>query len=121
MCGRGMNDVRGFLTDHVHGRDDKESGDLREDGRIDDPKTADAVDLEVRVHYATLALRTDRARTGGVVPPGVVFHEISDLIVGLFTLARQFLLRDQSLTPQMLRQFPYKLDPFDHGAEIVAL
>src|SRR5215204_2334750 len=68
-----------LLADHKDGREDEVTGNLREDGRVHDAQTPDAVHAEAAVEHGAPvvqlirvgapAVRADAAGAAGVVPP----------------------------------------------------
>ena len=78
---------------HIHGTHDEESGDLREDRGIHDPKASGAPYLEVLIedrHGIAIPAYGTGAR--GMVSPGLILHEIAKVVVRLDFIARQLFL-----------------------------
>lgn len=84
-----QNSIRGLLRNHHDGGHDKGTGDLGEDGGIDNTQTLGAADLEVAIeHRHGVVVRTDLVRARGVVAPGLVLDPLDELLVGVVLLRR---------------------------------
>src|SRR5215204_2561527 len=96
--GVGEDDLRGLLAEHVHGRDDEESRDAREDGRVDDPQAVHAEDAEAAVDDGPLVAlgAAHAAGAGGMMAPRLLADERLDL------LARPDPVAGADLTGQVL-------------------
>src|SRR5262245_537393 len=107
-----------LLGDHVHGADDEEARDLREHGGVDDAQARRATDTEVGVqdrHW--IVPPADRARARGVVPPGIVAHELLQRLAIVLVLAGQLLLSD--VRTKMRGERADELDAADDRVEIL--
>ena len=121
VAGGGQDRVGRLFGDHVDAGDDEEARNFREHRGVDHAQIAGAVDVEIAVeHGLRIARRPDRAGAGGVMAPGIVLHELADLVVGLHFGAGQFLLDNDAGIHGGLGEHAHELDAGHHRIEVVA-
>ncbi len=77
----GQNGFRGLLTDHVDRAHNEESGNSGKHRCVHDAQTFRSVHAKIAVEHATLLQRSDRARAGRMVTPGVGAHIVLQILI----------------------------------------
>jgi hypothetical protein len=96
----GHNHLGCLLANHVNRADDEKSRNARERRRIHHAQALRSVYAKIGTEHAVLLSRADRATARRMVSPSVVANVVSQFIVGLKMLARQFLCSKETLLLQ---------------------
>src|SRR6185436_20912616 len=117
---RCAEDVVGrLLGDHADRAHWKEPWDPGEHRGVDHAQPSRAVHAKVGGQDAALVARPDRARTRGVMTPGVGADEVAELGVRPHVLARHLLLGDEPRPPEIGVDAADDLDAGDDRVEVL--
>jgi len=98
--GIGQNHFGCLLADHVNRADDEKSRNARKHRRTHHAQALRSVYAKIGTEHAVLLSRADRATARRMLSPSVVANVVSQFIVGLKMLARQFLCSNETLLLQ---------------------
>src|SRR5215475_13329047 len=112
-----LDRVARLFGDHVDGAEDEQAGDFRKHRGVRYAQTLGTAHPEIAVeHRHRVVLGADLAGAAGVVAPGVILHEVAQLV------ARPHLRAGHDLVEGARgpgRDLAHELDPGDHAVEVV--
>ncbi len=117
----GLQDHLGsLLRNHVDCAGDKKSRNAREHGRVHNAQAACAMHPKVALKNSVVFPRSNRTTRRSVMSPGVLTDECLQVIVRLYSVAWQFLLRNELAVLEVLRDLAHESYAFDNRIEILS-